>query len=573
MLRFLPLCLILCVPYMLAPAASAQQLIVSEQSAASLADDIAASGAGEPTTVIDELNAAVIDVPASQAAAVTSRLRNAGASVEADVRVHAAAVSTSATDPNDEFYGLQWALAAMHSVPSWAISRGAGVTVAVVDTGVDASHPDLIGQVLTGYDFVDGDTTTQDGYGHGTHVAGIIAARANNQIGVAGVAPDSRILPVRVLDDSGSGYLSDVAAGIVYAADHNARVINLSLGAPSGATTLADAVTYARGKGALVVCAAGNDAASQLLYPAAYDGCESVAATDQSDQLASFSNGGPGLDVSAPGVDIASTYPGDNYVYESGTSMAAPMVSAVLAQLIAMGTSPAVALADLHASALDLGAPGYDLRFGAGRIDALAAVTLAKQQLAGHLTVTDVATPQVGQIVISGQALSSWKSIGLRTSAGTVRIYSTRANVAGVTFSSSSSQITIMGLTQLAGRTILAVTVDGATSSTLTRSVLMPLAPVQLTASAGSAIDVTGRNLDGSAWLLVQDETGTWHFYANPRSAQSGDTKPSLWTSDHITVRDARLSGHRIVAVSMSIDRSPLSGPLTSQTVSVAVPA
>ena len=207
---------------------------------------------------------------------------------------------------------------------AWTLTKGRGVTVAVVDTGV-AAHPDL--SVVPGWDFVDDDADPVDGHGHGTHVSGTIAAAENGR-GVIGVAPQARIMPIRVLDDSGRGSSADSAAGFAYAADHGARIVNASLGASDFSYAERDAIRDH--PGTLYVVAAGNsgrDVDAQPSYPCAYDlpNILCVGASDQSDRPASFSNrGAAGVDLHAPGVSILSTYKGSSYAYMDGTSMATP---------------------------------------------------------------------------------------------------------------------------------------------------------------------------------------------------------------------------------------------------------
>jgi thermitase len=262
------------------------------------------------------------------------------------------------------------------------------VTIAIVDTGVDLDHPDLKANLLSGYDYVDGDAVPEDGEGHGTNVAGIAAA-ALNGIRVAGVAPTARLLPVRVLDDNGSGYVSDIASGIVYAADR-AQVLNLSLGSASSSQTMLNAINYAANtRGRLVVAAAGNCGDSdypyngcsyvnQPLYPAAYSNVMAVAATTASDARASFSNKGAYVDIAAPGSSIYNTTYGNSYAYMSGTSQAAPHVAGLAALVWAenSGYTAAEVWSRITATAVDLGAAGVDASFGAGRIDVRQALGL-----------------------------------------------------------------------------------------------------------------------------------------------------------------------------------------------------
>ena len=216
-------------------------------------------------------------------------------------------------------------------------ATGAGVVVAVIDTGLDLNHQEFTGRIVQGYDFVDKDLIPEDGNGHGTHVAGTIGG-ANDNFGVTGVAYESNIMPIRVLDNEGYGYTSDVIAGMRYAADNGADVINLSLGGGGYSQSMFDAIEYATGLGAVVVMAAGNSGINSPDYPAAHANNYGLAvgAVNQDGNMADFSNraGAIELDyVTAPGVDIYSSVPGNSYDLFSGTSMATPHVAGAAALL------------------------------------------------------------------------------------------------------------------------------------------------------------------------------------------------------------------------------------------------
>ncbi len=298
--------------------------------------------------------------------------------------------------PSDPLYYEQWALEKIGVPCAWQYTSGSpDVIVAVLDTGVDLGHPDLAGRLVPGYDFVDGDDEPRDENGHGTHVAGIIAAIANNDLGVAGIAPGVRIMPVRVLDGEGYGTDGAIADGLRYAADHGARVINMSLGSfiPTG-DTIDQAVNYAIDRGVIVVIAAGND---YLPLPNFAGGLNRdaivVAATDEDDVKASFSNSGPWVDISAPGVHIYSTMPtypvwlveedgySSDYDVLSGTSMATPVVSAAAALVISLhpGWSAGQVRQQLIDTAADISEQNpeyqnsFQLLLGSGRVDACAA--------------------------------------------------------------------------------------------------------------------------------------------------------------------------------------------------------
>jgi thermitase len=246
------------------------------------------------------------------------------------------------------------------------------VWIAIVDTGVQYDHPDLSGKVYLGYNFVDGNWDPYDLNGHGTHCAGIAAAVTDNGIGIAGMAPNASILAVKVLDANGSGTLDNVASGIEYAADAGANVISLSLGGPSGSTTLQNAVDYAWNKGAVLVAAAGNNGSSAPTYPAYYSNVISVAATDSNDNKPSWSNYGSWVDVAAPGVNIYSTYPTNRYAYLSGTSMATPHVSGLAALLAAQGRTNSQIRAAIQNTADPIAGTGTYWKYG--RINAANAV-------------------------------------------------------------------------------------------------------------------------------------------------------------------------------------------------------
>ncbi|MEV4280100.1 S8 family serine peptidase [Actinoplanes xinjiangensis] len=298
------------------------------------------------------------------------------------VELDAPVTALGAPTGTDAYRSRQWSLATMNVAQAWQASTGTGITVAVIDSGVDAGHPDLAGQVLPGIDLIAGtEGVSTDPNGHGTHVAGTIAAVTGNGAGVAAVAPHAKILPIRALDADGSGYMSDTATGIVYATDHGAHVINMSLGGTEPSAAVSNAISYARSRGVVVVAAAGNSRASgsPISYPAADRGVIAVASTTSSDWYSNFSNHGDYIDVAAPGSGIISTYPqasGNSYVSMNGTSMAAPHVAALAALL--KGYSPALTPDQvqqaMQVSAVDLGTPGEDSDYGHGRVDAAAAL-------------------------------------------------------------------------------------------------------------------------------------------------------------------------------------------------------
>lgn len=268
---------------------------------------------------------------------------------------------------------VDWGVSRIGADKVWESGSGAGVKIAIIDTGVQKDHPDLVANLVTGYDFVNNDSDANDDNGHGTHVAGIATATLN-QAGTVGVSNTSKILPIKVLNAQGYGYLSDVAKGIYFATDNGARVINLSLGTSVDSITLRDAVNYAANKGVFIAAAAGNNSGAPCAYPASYSGAICVVATDSRNLLASFSN--IGGELAAPGVYNYSTYIGSSYRYLSGTSMATPHVagaSALLFSICPTCTSSQIRNL-LRDTAVDLGEPGKDILFGYGLVDLTAAV-------------------------------------------------------------------------------------------------------------------------------------------------------------------------------------------------------
>ncbi len=255
------------------------------------------------------------------------------------------------------------------------------VIIAVLDSGIAPAHPEFAGRVLPGYDFVNNDADPADDHGHGTHVAGIVAAATDNGEGIAGVCGFCQLLPVKVLNESREGSAAGIADGIHYAVDQGAQIIVLSLGRSIGSQTVLDAVNYAHEHDVLLVAAAGNDGVDVPFYPAAYPNVLAVNATDRFDHKLALSNFGTYIDVAAPGDNIYSTYHKPNgdhglYAYMSGTSMAAPFVAGVAGLLLAQ--APERSASDLSrlitSTAVDLGEPGWDPLYGHGRVDPVAAL-------------------------------------------------------------------------------------------------------------------------------------------------------------------------------------------------------
>ena len=279
--------------------------------------------------------------------------------------------------PNDSYYSSEWHLPKIGAPSAWDLTTGStGVIIAILDTGVDGTHPELAAKMLPGWNVYDNNDNTSDVYGHGTAVAGAAAAASNNGSGVASVAWGCKILPVRISDLNGYATYSTIASGLTYAADHGARVANVSFRA-SDSSTVASAAQYFQSKGGVVAMAAGNE--STFVSSADNPYLLTVSATDSNDAMASFSNTGNNIDLAAPGVNIYTTTRGGAYGLATGTSFSAPIVAGAAALVIS--ANPALSAAQvqdiLKQNADDLGAAGWDTSYGSGRLNVYKAVRAA----------------------------------------------------------------------------------------------------------------------------------------------------------------------------------------------------
>lgn len=295
--------------------------------------------------------------------------------------------------PNDPDYSKQWNLRTINMESAWHQSKGSGVTVAIIDTGVTVVLDLKDTAFVPGYDFVNDSTDASDDNGHGTHIAGTIAQSTNNNFGVAGIAYEASLMPLKVLSQSGGGTVTDIAEAIRFAADHGAGVINISLGGSGDAAVMQEAIAYAHNKGVVIVAAAGNGNSNAAAFPSRYPNVIAVAALDASGVRAPYSNFGAGVDIAAPGgvIDGENMAGGilqhtiDDETGEpvfrafQGTSMAAPHVAAVAALVESVGIKdPDTVTAILQKSARAVPDDALN-HYGAGRLDADAAVKLAQQ--------------------------------------------------------------------------------------------------------------------------------------------------------------------------------------------------
>ena len=297
---------------------------------------------------------------------------------------------------------MAWGPRLVENTP-WGITRinlagvdrtGRGVKVGVLDTGVDSSHPDIGRNVKGGMDMISGTASARDDNGHGTHVSGTIAALRNG-IGVVGVAPDASVYSVKVLDSRGSGKLSNLVQGMEWCVGQQIKVVNLSLSASKENQTFRDVVLAARRAGITMVCAAGNSGPSpnSVGYPARYIETIAVAAIDDRDSVPNFSSRGREIAVSAPGVDVLSTWPGRRYRKSSGTSMAAPHVTGAVALMLEAdpALTPSEVKSILQSTSVPLAGAGPDEQ-GAGVIDVAAALARVSIKRTAAVTQVGVST-------------------------------------------------------------------------------------------------------------------------------------------------------------------------------------
>ena len=336
---------------------------------------------------IAQINVHVVELPAHANEHALAQL------LRSDPHIRFAEVDQSVPPslmPNDPSYASGWHLPQINAPGAWDASAGEGVTIAILDSGVDATHPDLAASMVPGYNFFDNNTDTRDVYGHGTKVAGAAAMVGNNLAGGTGVAFKSKIMPVRVAGTDGYGNWSAMAKGIIWAADRGAKVANLSFQQSCGSSTLWSAAQYMRSKGGVVTISAGNSGVPESMAPS--DTITCVGATDSADNKASWSTYGDFVDIAAPGVGIYTTIRGGGYGSVSGTSFAAPITAGVYALMIAANPmlTPSQLDAALFSTAVDRGATGKDGLYGYGRVDALAATAKVRST-----TSVDATAPAV----------------------------------------------------------------------------------------------------------------------------------------------------------------------------------
>lgn len=397
-----------------APHAAGELLIVYEAGInAAAADRLPEETEGEIEEEIPEIDTQVVEFPEVNNEATEQEreelLQQKKEKLEKEPAVQSVSynyIYKAAYTPNDPEFDAQYGLKKIRAPQAWNEVRGGGVDIAIVDSGISNSHPDLrrkisaqancINPSRDDLSCVDGPGSAEDDNGHGTQVSGVAAANTNNDGGVAGACPNCRLLIAKSLNSNNDGTASDVAGGIIWATDERAEVINLSLGAEDAdAQPVKKAISRAQRRGAVVVAAAGNYGGnSRTVYPAAYKNVVAVAATDRNNRRVSNSSTGNWVDVAAPGARILSTKRFAKYGRSSGTSLASPHVAGVAGLLSAQGRSASEIRRRINSTAVDLGPEGKDESYGHGLVDAAAAVGIPTQRPVPNKAAPRISNPR-----------------------------------------------------------------------------------------------------------------------------------------------------------------------------------
>ncbi|MHB8744936.1 MAG: Ig-like domain-containing protein [Gammaproteobacteria bacterium] len=462
-------------------------------------------------------------------------------------------VDPEVTVANDPYYLNAWHLAKIGAPTAWDTAKGNGVIVAILDSGVDGTHPDLVNKMVPGWNLVDNNSNTSDVYGHGTEVAGVVGAASNNGIGVTSIAWGASIMPVRVALTSGSAYISTIANGIIWAADHGAQIANASFASLTGSTTIQSAADYMRSKGGLVVVAAGNS--GTLDSTPNNSSVISVSATDSSDTIASWSSYGPYVDVAAPGAGIWTTTNGGGYSAVSGTSFSSPLTAGVLALMKSADPSLSNTVLEsiLKSTAVDLGTPGYDQYYGYGRINAAAAVAAA----AAYNVTSDTTAPTVSITSPTGGTVQSTVAvtvaasdnvgvtrvdlyagttlIGSATTApysfawdtktvadGTVKLTAYAYDKAGNKGSSASVSVTVFNFVDTTAPTVSITSPTGGTVQST----------VAVTVAASDNVGVTRVDLYAGTTLIGSATTAPYSFAWDTKTVADGTVKLTAYAYD-----------------------------------------
>jgi subtilisin family serine protease len=512
---------------------------------------------------------------------------------------------------NDPMSGSEWHLSKIGAPSAWAYSSGTGITIAILDTGVDGTHPDLAAKMVPGWNFYNNNSDTRDVNGHGTTVAGAAAAASNNSIGVASVASGAQIMPIRIADPSAYASWSTVAQGITYAADHGARVVNLSFVGASASATIQQAALYLRSKGGVLFVAAGNTGGADNTPQT--DLMMVVGATMADDTRASWSTYGTFVDISAPGYNILTTVRGGSYAYAWGTSLATPIVAGTAALILSKRPdfTPGQVDSTLMSSATDLGTAGRDIYFGAGRLDAGAALQQAAAApaapvggdttkpmvamgwpvggtVSGTVPVTVTATDNVGVtrvelrvdgVLIGTDTASPWQFSWNSPSSpnGTVSVTATAYDAAGNSATSSPVAITVANTVVTSDTKPPVVSIASPTGGTVSGSIKVS---VNATDNVGvTRVDLLVNNtVVGTSnvapyaftWNTATSPNGSVTLAARAYDAAGYVTISSIIVNVSNTTGGAAVSDSTAPAVTIS---SPTSGATATSSLTVKASA
>ncbi len=494
---------------------------------------------------INQLNVHVLQVPEPALQRVTDALSKTGlfTFVERDLKAY------PVTTPNDPYFGSQWHLTQISAPSAWDLTTGSSnVTIGIIDSGMDSTHPDLSPKAVAGWNFINGNSNTSDTMGHGTQVAGTAAAATNNGTGVSGVGWSNPVMPLVVVDSTGSAYYSNMASAITYAADHGVRIVNMSLAGTGGSSTLQSAITYAWNKGTVVFAAAGNYSTSTPYYPAACDYAVAVSSTSSSDTLSSFSNYGSWIDVAAPGESILTTASGGGYTTASGTSFSAPITAGVAALMLSKNPSLSAStlVSVLEQNADDLGPAGFDTSFGWGRVNAYRAVSGAAASAADTVppavSITSPAAGTVGgSVMVQGTATDNtgvvrvelWIDGALSTST-TSAAFSFNWNSTTVANGSHTLTVKAYDASNNVGQASVTVNVSNVVASPSpdtkppTISITSPLSGtrvstnVKITVSASDNVGVTQVTIYVDGVMVYSGTAAPYTYNWNTKKAASG---------------------------------------------------
>jgi thermitase len=557
---------------------------------------------------IDGINVSVVDLPEPAIEhAIDALMKSGGFSfIERDFIAH-----TSAT-PNDPDFASQWHLAKIQAISAWGLTQGsASVPIAIIDSGADPNQPDLKPKLLPGWSFLTGTSNTSDtgcNTGHGTAVSGAAAAATNNLTGVAGVGWANPIMPLVVTSAGCFAYYSDMASAINYAVDHGVRIINISITGSTASSTLQSAVDYAWSKGAVIFAAAGNSGSSSPMYPAACNHVLAISATEPTDTLASFSNYGSWVDLSAPGDIILTTQVGGTYGNWWGTSLASPIAAGVGA--LALSANPSLTNAQLvtllETNSDDLGTPGFDPYYGYGRVNAYKAVLAAKSMIssadttppavsigapssgatvAGTVSVQGTATDNIGvtkiELDVDGAAVAtatsspfsfSWNSTTVSNSSHSITV---KAYDAANNMGSAMATINVSNATIDTTPPVVSITAPSPSTSVS--------GTISVQGSASDNVGVTKVELDVDGLAVATSTSSAFSFSWNSASKTNGShtlTVKAFDATNDVGSASMTVSVNNPVLV-QTVDStppvvaitSPALGSTVSRNVSIAVSA